>query len=70
MPKNVKLPPTPIKKGTCGKRPELGQSVYNTMAPPCGFKKKHLGLHDWETARWRIGSSAGDLGFHTGSTGE
>jgi hypothetical protein len=42
------------KKGTCGKRPDVNQAIYNPMAPPCPFKPHHRGPHAWETDRWKI----------------
>lgn len=52
--KKIRVPGAPGKKGTCGKRPELDQAVYNPMAPPCTFAPKHAGPHSWEIPRWHI----------------
>lgn len=50
----IKVPKTPHKPGTCGKRPSLQQNVWDAMAPPCTRKPRHKGKHSWETDRWRV----------------
>jgi hypothetical protein len=52
--KTIKIPGAPPKTGTCGKRPDLLQAIYNPMAPPCPLKRNHRGPHAWETDRWKI----------------
>lgn len=52
--KTIKVKGAPAKKGTCGKRPNIAQDVYNPMAPPCAFAPNHKGPHSWENDKWRI----------------